>query len=643
MYVRSIEGKEYPLMSTYTVDDEINGNISIAMDIVANKPNSVFIEELSEFWELVDDDDEVYRIVYCKKQGFGNNQFKTIRAIPKLYDIMDSTRIYQRFDGSYSVAQLFEAVFEPTDYDYTLVGSWNNIRVQGYGDGETCLAMFQKVLERIKAEFTFTGKVVTIREKIGTDKDVMYRYRLNASNISHEVDGQEFYTFERGYGDFEDEGETGWQKAKLIREYTSPLAKIIGKREGPPIKNGTIKHADTMDRNLKALVDNSIKISVTADLVDLRKKNYPYAVTNLGDTVWLIDERIQLEEQVRVVKRSIKYDWRGNILDLQFTFGSQGIVDRYNGKLSNAVNTINDILAGKTKLPFSAMSNEIQIVTKILKNVQTQLKVDENGSILAINKKDPNQLVIFNAAGLGVSDDGGKTFKSAITGRGIYGDVIIANTIKVDALEANWVQVGFNKYSDNIEIFGDRFDFYDSKHQLTATINADGHSFYNGKRFIGGIGETAKSDNLDVVGLALSLGMEGDYMTLQTKTNAEEPYWSMLTVDPRGKYAGRKGIYTDLPLYMNGDIGMRGSSGRLLSFDTVNYNGSPYPSLVTDDGRVGILFGTGYLYFMYNSTVWSFTDVVKAIDIANALKGKSVVYDLKDTGNGGMSWSYVNL
>src|SRR5690606_40164277 len=108
-----------------------------------------------------------------------------------------------------------------------------------------------------------------------------YRHRLNASNIIQEIDASELWTFARGYGDYEDGGEDGggggWQEAKLIREYTSPLAEIIGIRHAPPIKDGRVKVVSAMDKALKELVDESLKISVSADIHDLRKQGYPLA------------------------------------------------------------------------------------------------------------------------------------------------------------------------------------------------------------------------------------------------------------------------------------------------------------------------------------------------------------------------------
>src|SRR5690625_4577395 len=107
------------------------------------------------------------------------------------------------------------------------------------------------------------------------------------------------WKYEIGYGDYEDVEDGGWENANLVREYTSPLASVIGIRHAPPIKDGRITSQSTMDNQLKTLVDESLKISVSADIHDLRRQGYPLAQPELGDRVFLIDERIGLDEEDR--------------------------------------------------------------------------------------------------------------------------------------------------------------------------------------------------------------------------------------------------------------------------------------------------------------------------------------------------------
>src|SRR5690606_32406341 len=126
----------------------------------------------------------------------------------------------------------------------------------------------------------------------------------------------ELWTYAKGFGDFEEGDETN---AKLVREYTSPLASIIGIRHAPPVYDGRVKDAGTMDATLKDIVDNSLKISVSANQHDRTDQNYSIDQVQLGDRVFVIDERINFSEEVRAVHQTVTRDWRGKIIDKSIT------------------------------------------------------------------------------------------------------------------------------------------------------------------------------------------------------------------------------------------------------------------------------------------------------------------------------------
>src|SRR5699024_6037950 len=169
-----------------------------------------------------------------------------------------------------------------------------------------------------------SGNTVYLEKQVGRDTSIQYRHKHNASNIVQEIEANEMWTYARGYGDYENaEDEEGppQERANLKREYTSPLADIIGLRHAPPIFDGRITDKDTMDDALKELIDESLKISVTADIHNLSQQGYPIDQSVVGDRVFLIDERIGLDEEVRIVKQDMTRDWQGKILDFNVTFG----------------------------------------------------------------------------------------------------------------------------------------------------------------------------------------------------------------------------------------------------------------------------------------------------------------------------------
>ncbi|SCA96750.1 Phage minor structural protein, N-region [Bacillus mycoides] len=436
MYVRDLENKEYVAQVTYLIEEELNGNCVLTASIPPNKVNLVFLDKISEMWTIVDDNNTEYKVIFAKKRGEGNVPSVEIKGVPRFHDDFDTGRVYEEYNQSFTANACFATIFNNSGYVYQLNGSYNSLQWEGFGGGSTRLEMFKDALNRYGAEFRVLGKVVTIEQRIGSDLNVMYRHRLNASNIVQETDASGFWTYAKGYGDYTDED--GWQGANLIREYTSPLASIpgIGIRHAPPLIDGRIKLTTTMDNNLKTIVNESLKVSVTADIHDLTKQKYPIAQSGLGDRVFLIDERIGLNAEVRVVSRSVLRDWRGNILDVQLTFGSQDITKRYQSNLNNAAKTINELMEGIQKLPINAMAAEVANVTSMILGVTSELDITPQG-LIAKDKNNPNYVVVLNSAGLGVSTDGGTTFRNAITGRGIVAERILAGEIKGSTLRTD--------------------------------------------------------------------------------------------------------------------------------------------------------------------------------------------------------------
>jgi len=431
LHVIDLEGNEYLLQATTTNDYELNGNQFLTFRILPSKVNELFIHDITEMWEVVDLDGITHKIVYIRKSGEGKKLSVQVKAIPKIYDDLDSQRIYERYDQHMTAQACFTLIFDGSGYNFVLVDSFDAVQWEGFGEGDTRLTLFKNALNRYGAEFRIQGNTVYIEKVIGRDTQFQYRYRLNATNIVQENDATAYYTYARGYGDYGDgEGGEDWQNAKLIREYTSPVAGILGIREAPPIKNGNITTVETMDEQLKTLVDESLKISVSATIHDLRKQGYALAQPELGDRVFLIDERIGLDAEVRVVDMSINRNWKGEVIDLSLTFGTPGLVKRHQSNLQSAIQNITGLLEGRVKLPFNALDEAVKTATQALKSAETELEF--NNGILAIDRNNPNNIVIFNSAGIGISNDGGNTFSTAMTGAGIVADVITSGALRTN-------------------------------------------------------------------------------------------------------------------------------------------------------------------------------------------------------------------
>ncbi len=478
MYVIDLEGNEYPLQATTTNEKEVNGNQSLSATILSTKVNKKFISDIKEMWRIVDHDNVEHKIIYAKRKGVGryepeykevetidsifyyrptqsvvrsstskekvsSSQLQVeIKAIPLFFDDFDNDRIYDNINEHMTAISAFTKLFHGTNYDFVLVDRFDAVQWEGFGAGETRLETFKRCLDRYKCEFRISGNIIYLEKQVGRDTQFQYRHRLNSSNIEEEIDAGEMWTYAKGYGDYGNEGDAGeegkedWENAKLIEEYTSPLADIIGVRHAPPIKDGRITRKAKMQDSLKELVDESLKVSVSADVYDLQKQGYPVAQSEVGDRVFLIDERIGLDDEVRVISQSKTRNWKGDVIDLNITFGSEGIEKRHRSQLSTAVKDIQDLITGRKKLPYSVLPAAEQSALRALREAQTELIFgsNENGiqGIIAQEKDDPNRLVWLNSAGWMISTDGGATSNVAATADGIVADVIYTGTLNAD-------------------------------------------------------------------------------------------------------------------------------------------------------------------------------------------------------------------
>ena len=511
MYVRDLELNEYSIQITYTNEKEVNGNQSLSATILPTKVNKAFIQDIAEMWNIVDHDDVEHKVIYAKRKGEGQSMTVEIKAIPLFFDVLNNDRIYDNHNEHMTASKCFDYIFNGLSFGYVLNDSFDSVQWEGFGNGESKLESFKRALERYNAEFEIAGNTVHLKKQIGVDTQFQYRHKLNASNIEQEIDADEMWTFARGYGDYDDddgkEGTESWENAKLIREYESPLINIIGKRHAPPIKDGRVKVKANMDKALKELVDESLKISVTADVQDLRKQGYPLAQPNIGDRAFLIDERIGLDEEVRIISMSITRDWQGRVIDLNVTFGNEGLSKRHQSSISTAIKDINDIINGNKQLPYSILDDAVKNATKALKDARTQLDFNING-IVATDKNNPNLVTIFNSSGIGVSEDGGATYKNSITGRGVVAETIIGSNI-----------IGLNLTSTNeqgrFSVSGSDAEFYNRSSGRSVKISPDGIYGYNASQNI-----RFQADYQQVFSSALGTSNTNVYLAAQPDGNS---------------------------------------------------------------------------------------------------------------------------
>ena len=447
--IRDYKGDEYPLLATKIVNSELNGQEDIELTIHQQTNNSLDLKTVDKLWEL-DYQNITYKIVYVKQQTRGSGFYLNVRATPLFYWDFDKSIIHANHDGSHTANEAFRKVFEGTGYNYVLVDFSPSLEWEGFGKGTTRLEMFKRLIDRYGYEFTINGSTVTMRHLVGNDTNFMYKYKLNASNVSRSTDASAMFTHIKGFGNFDEGEEDYFNNAKLKREFTSPLASILGKWEGKPIVDGRIKQQSTLDEAMKKAVEDSLEISVEGTLHDIRQMGYDIAVPTKGDRVWLLDERIDLEQEIRVYSVKTTYDERDNIIDCEVTFGSQSIRERHKASINSLSKNFADLLTGQLKLPTISLEKIGRDMINAIHAASSEIVFGDFG-MQAISKTNPNHVFGVNSEGWYISQDGGRTPKTIATAKGIYADALFAGTL--------WLTNDLNieGQSGYLNITGERF------------------------------------------------------------------------------------------------------------------------------------------------------------------------------------------
>ena len=424
---RDYTNNEYPLLATKVHTSELNGQDDLELRIPQQKNNNLDLLSIDKLWEF-DYNNITYKAVNVKRQTRGNSFNLNVRAMPLFYWEFSKSIIHENHDGSHTANSAFRTVFDGTGFNFVLVDFSPSVEIEGFGKGSNRLELFKRLLDRYNYEFEIQGRTVYMKHLIGNDTNYMYKYKLNASNVSSTTDATEYFTHIKGFGNFEEGEEDYFNNAKLKREYTHPLADVVGKWEGPPVVDGRVKDVETLQQSMYNAVEKSLEISIEGTLHDIRKMGYNIAVPQKGDRVWLHDERINLEKEIRLHKIVTTYDEKDNIIDCEVTFGSQSIRDRYKASINSLSKRFSDLLLGKLKLPVISLEQIGMDMINAIHDASSEIVFGDFG-MQAISKTNPNHVFGVNSEGWYISQDGGRTPKTIATAQGIYADALFAGTL----------------------------------------------------------------------------------------------------------------------------------------------------------------------------------------------------------------------
>jgi phage minor structural protein len=366
---------------------------------------------------------DTYRIKQLKEKSKGTVFFKEVVAIHTFFDLINE-HIYELHNGSLTFANAVQIVLGPYGYTWDIVDSFLAQDWENFGD-DNPIALFQEMMKRYKAEFTLNGTHLTFKNKIGNSTDFQLRYNYNTKRIEKNTDTSNFSTYIRGFG-----------KDGLEAEYISPLDEANGgpfkRKHAKPVRDEKYSTHDGLMERLETEIPSTIPFSVTVDFLGLRRAGYPYDVPSEGDDMFVIHEPMSIDLEARIMEIDEEFT-EGNPYPVKTNVTIANYRNNMTDKFieySRTSKTVNDIVEGNKKLPYNVLDDAVKRATEALQSAQTELEF-ENG-IIARSKDNPNHLVLLTSTGLGVSTDGGATFKDAIVAGGVVTSALTAGQINAN-------------------------------------------------------------------------------------------------------------------------------------------------------------------------------------------------------------------
>ena len=358
--------------------------------------------------------------------------------------------------------------------DITTVSSFRCVRKSLY-------EAIQDVLEpeRWGGHLDIDGWTIGIRNEIGKDNGVEIRYAKNLKDITVDENWDNVVTQLMPVG--KDGLLLPEKYVTSTTQYDLPYTKTVSFDQNEIVQDDFKNEAGELDETAyeQALINNLRQQAQSyVDTYCYPQVNYTLKanvekLTNIGDTVRVIDDRLGLTIQTSVI--SYVYDCiQGAYKELEF--------GNFKRTLNNFANSIVDKTQGmidqNNQILQVALSDELQEATnQIWGALGDSYVIYEGDKILVVDslpKETATNVIMINNGGIGFSNTGiNGPFRSAWT----IDNVFNAEAINVINFTADLIKGGTLKLGSNLNDYG-TLEIYNESNSLIAVMDKNGLKMY---------------------------------------------------------------------------------------------------------------------------------------------------------------------
>lgn len=269
--------------NNFEMYEELNGNFTLSFSSFPHESNPGY--NLIEHESIIEYEGYKFRIKQLRTTTFS----KEITAVSIYFDNADK-RKYDIFGGTHTFDEFMSYTLANTGWTYINEDISKSVLIPNFGNDNVV-----KLVDILKQAFVCEMKiepnnVLRFSTKLGPDSDFQYRYKHNILSISESIDTTQLKTYIEGFG-----------ANGLHVTYTSPLASnpIIGIRHAEPIYDNNYSTPESMLEYLKTKLYDRPDSAIELSSIELQEKQ-------IGQSVWLIHEKLGMEYQTRVIVKRTK-------------------------------------------------------------------------------------------------------------------------------------------------------------------------------------------------------------------------------------------------------------------------------------------------------------------------------------------------
>lgn len=284
------------LVDSMVTTRAVNADYNLDFTIIPTA-NNERVYQLIDVDSVIIYDDQRYTVRICPD----NAHSKAVTAIHEFYDLNDDYVQGEIDEGLYNVEQLLNfALSNSTDWTLQYEGTdIPNVTIDKFGDNNP-VALIQQIVELANCEFEpdSDGKILRVRKRFGIQRPFDIEYKRNLVTIEKSIDISNVKTAARVYFNRRPSGE--YQSSFI---YESPNASSFRRlKYDKPIYLDNFNSEALARQYLDQTFNYIPSVSITTTFADLQNAGFRANDIQLGDSVNLVDQRINEFGSVRVVQ-----------------------------------------------------------------------------------------------------------------------------------------------------------------------------------------------------------------------------------------------------------------------------------------------------------------------------------------------------